>query len=108
MPTYTKAGPFQAKGVHAQLLQSCPTLCNPVDCSPPGSSVRGVSQTRLLEWVAMPFSRDLPDPGIKPASPALAGGFSTTEPPGRPERGFRGRETSGRLPNKQTRLHQAG
>ena len=41
--------------VHAKSLQSCPTLCNPMDCSPPGSSV----QARILEWVAMPFSRDL-------------------------------------------------
>ena len=39
---------------HAQL---CPTLCNPTDCSPPGSSVRGISQIRTLEWVAISFSR---------------------------------------------------
>ena len=39
------------------VTQSCPTLCNPVDGSPPGSSVRGVSQARILEWVAMSFSR---------------------------------------------------
>ena len=37
--------------------QSCPTLCNPVDCSPPGSSVSGILQARILEWVAIPFSR---------------------------------------------------
>ena len=43
----------------AQLLlsQSCPTLCNPMDCSPPGSSVHGILQARILEWVAMPSSR---------------------------------------------------
>ena len=41
----------------AVLLQSCPTLCNPRDCSPPGSSVHGVLQARILEWVAMPSSR---------------------------------------------------
>ena len=60
------------------VTKSCPTLCNPMDCSPPGSSVHGISQARILEWV------DTPDPGIKPASPvspALAGGFLTTEPP---------------------------
>ena len=34
----------------------CPTLCNPMDCSPPGSSVHGISQARILEWVAIPFS----------------------------------------------------
>ena len=43
--------------VCAKLLQSCPTLCNPVDCSPPGSSVHRILQARILDWVAMPFSR---------------------------------------------------
>ena len=38
--------------------QSCPTLCNSMDCSPPGSSVHGVLQARMLEWVAMPFSKE--------------------------------------------------
>ena len=36
--------------------QSCLTLCNPMDCSPPGSSVHGILQARMLEWVAIPFS----------------------------------------------------
>ena len=49
--------------------QSCPTLYDPMDNSPPGSSVHGILQARILEWVAMPSSRDLPDPGIKPTSP---------------------------------------
>ena len=40
----------------AQLLQSCPTLCNPMDCSPPGSSVHGILQASILEWVAISFS----------------------------------------------------
>ena len=43
--------------VHAKSLQSCPTLCDPTDCSPPGSSVHGILQARILEWVAMPSSR---------------------------------------------------
>ena len=63
------------------------TLWDPVDCSPPGSSVHGMSQARILEWIAISYSRDLPDPWIEPLSsafPALAGGFSTTEPPGKP------------------------
>ena len=60
------------------------SYCNPMACSPPGSSVLGISQARTLEWVAISFSRDLPDPGIKPMSRALAGGFFTTEPPGKP------------------------
>ena len=38
--------------------QSCPTLCNPIDCNLPGFSVHGVLQTRILEWVAIPFSRE--------------------------------------------------
>ena len=41
----------------ANSLQSCPTLCDPMDCSPPGSSVHDVIQSRILEWVAMSFSR---------------------------------------------------
>ena len=45
-------------GMHAKLLQSCPTLWDPMDCSLPGSSVHGILQARILEWVAMPFSRD--------------------------------------------------
>ena len=43
--------------VCAKLLQSCLTLCDPMDCSLPGSSVHGISQARILEWVAMPSSR---------------------------------------------------
>ena len=48
--------------------------------SPPGSSVHEISQARILEWIAISFPGDLPNPGIKPASPALAGRFFTTEP----------------------------
>ena len=43
--------------VCVQLLQLCPTLCDPIDCSPPGSSVRGILQASILEWVAIPSSR---------------------------------------------------
>jgi len=67
------------------LVQSCLTLCNPMNCSPPGSSVYGVSQARMLEWIAISYPEDFSDPGIKPmthASPASAGGFFTTEPTG--------------------------
>ena len=42
--------------VQAQSLQLCPTLCNPMDCSLPASSVHGILQARMLEWVAMPSS----------------------------------------------------
>ena len=43
--------------LHAKLLQSCLTLCNHIDCGPPGSSVHGILQARILEWVAISFSR---------------------------------------------------
>ena len=54
--------------LHVKLLQPCPILCDPVDCSPPGSCVHGILQEKILEWVAIPFSRGLPDPEIKPTS----------------------------------------
>ena len=64
------------------LLFSCVQLfCDPMDYSPSGSSVHGISQARILEWVAMPFSRRSSLPRIEPMSPTLAGGFFTTEPP---------------------------
>ena len=52
-----------------------------MDCSPLGSSVHGILQARILEWVAIPSPGDLPNPGMEPASlvcPALAGRFFTT------------------------------
>ena len=67
--------------------QSCSTLCDPVDCSPPGSSVHGVSRQEYLRGLPFPPPGDLPNPGTepkRPVSPALAGGFFTSEPPGRP------------------------
>ena len=50
------------------VTQSCPTLCDPVDCSPPGSSVHGILQTRILKWVAISFSRK---PSLSPYSDSL-------------------------------------
>ena len=44
----------------------CPTLCEPMDWGSPGSSVHGIFQSRILEWVAIPFFRDLPNPGVEP------------------------------------------
>ena len=93
--------------------QSCPTLCDPMDCSPSGSSVygivqarqlvkvkvaqacltlcdpmdytaHGILQARILEWVALPSPGDLPDPGIKPGSPALQVDSLSTELWGKP------------------------
>ena len=62
--------------------QSCLTLRNPMDCSAPGSSVHGILQARILEWVAMPFSRGSSDPRIEPVSletPALQADSLPTE-----------------------------
>ena len=67
--------------VCAKSLHSCPTPYDPMDCSLPGSSVHGILQSRILEWVAMPSSRGSSDPGVKPTSlmsPALADRFFTT------------------------------
>ena len=56
-----------------------------MDCSPPGLSVHGIIlQARILEWLPCPPPWDLPDLGIEPTSPTMAGGFFTPEPPGRP------------------------
>ena len=58
----------------AQLLQSCLTLCNPMDCSLPVSSVHEILQARILEWVVIPFTGDFPISGTEPKShesPAL-------------------------------------
>ena len=54
-----------------------------VPASPPGSSVYGISQEKILDWVAISFSRGYSQPrhGIEPVSPALAGGFFVVEPP---------------------------
>ena len=66
----------------AQLHLSCLTLCDAMDCS---SSVHGILQARIQEWVAISFSRDLPDPGIELGSPAWqADFFLSAELPGNP------------------------
>ena len=51
-----------------KVAQSCLTLCDPMDCSPPGSSLHGIFQARVLERIAISFSADLLDPGIEPVS----------------------------------------
>ena len=55
-----------------------------MDYSPPGSSVHGPFQVRILEGLPFPTPGDLPNPRIEPISPALTGRFFTTEPPGKP------------------------
>ena len=54
--------------MRARSLQSCPTLCDSMDCSPPGSSVHDILQARILEWLPCPLPGDLPDPGMEPRS----------------------------------------
>ena len=72
------------------VAQSCLTLCNPTDYSLPISSVHGIPQARILQWVAISFCRgssqlrDQTHEHVSLASPALAGRFFTTEPPGSP------------------------
>ena len=69
--------------MHTQL---CLTLCNPMDSSQSGFSVHGNLQARIPEWVSISSSRSLPDPWIETVSPALAGEFFITKPPGKPKR----------------------
>ena len=58
------------------VVQSCPAVCDPVDCSPPGSSLHGILQAKTLVWVAIPFSRGPSQSRIKPR---------ISEPAGRPK-----------------------
>ena len=67
----------------AKSLQLCLTLCDPMDCSE-ASLPMGFSRQKYWSGLPCPFPGDLPSPGIKPASPALAGRIFTTEPPGKP------------------------
>ena len=76
----------------AELLQSCPTLCDPMDwalCSPPGS-VHGVLQARILKWLSCPPPQDLPNPGTKLASliSPLQVGSLPLGSPGKPDHGW--------------------
>ena len=66
------------------VTQLCPTLWDLLNCSPLGSSVLRILQTRILEWVALPTPEDLPDTGIKSGSPTLQVDCLLSEPPGKP------------------------
>ena len=68
------------------VAQLCLTLGNVMDYSPPGFSME-LSRQEYWSGLLFPSPGDLPDPGIKPTSPALAGGFFTTELPGKPPQG---------------------
>ena len=68
----------------AKSRQSCLTLCDPIDGSPPGSPIPGILQATTLEWVAISFSTDLPNPEIKPRSPTFQVDFLPAELSGKP------------------------
>ena len=65
------------------VARSCPTLWDPVDCSPPGSTVNGIFQARILEWEAFPSLGDLPNSGIESRSPAMQADSLPSEPLGK-------------------------
>ena len=67
------------------VTQLCPTPCNPVDCRPPGSSVHGMLQARILEWVAISFSKGSSQLRDQTQVSCIAGWFFTTEPPRKPD-----------------------
>ena len=78
---WTEVLTFTPTSLNTQSLQSCLTLCNPMECRPPGSSILGFSRQEYWCGLAHPPPGDLPDPGIEPTSlmsPALAGRFLTT------------------------------
>ena len=68
---------------HSLVAQFCPILCDPMDCSPPGSSVHGISQARILEWVAISFSRGSSQ-SWNGTHISCIGRQIPTEPPGKP------------------------
>ena len=76
--------PFKIGG--GEVAQSCLTLCDPMDCSLPSSSVHGVLLARILEWVAISFSRGSSRPRDQTRVFCTAGRFLLTEPPGKPPR----------------------
>ena len=65
------------------VAQSCMTLCDPMDCSPPGSSVHGILHARILEWVAIPSFRGSSGPRDRTQESGIAGDSLPSEPPGK-------------------------
>ena len=73
--------------MNSEVAQSCTTLCDPIDCSLPGSSIHGISQARILEWVASSFSRGSSRPRDGTQVGHIAGsGFTCSVPPGKPRK----------------------
>ena len=64
-------GYVSLKESESEVAQSCPTFCDPMDCSLPGSSVHGFPRQKYWSGLPFPFPGDLPDPGVEPRSPAL-------------------------------------
>ena len=84
----SKREPNEQANPRRVLAQWCPTRRYPVGSSPPGLSVHGIFQTRILEWLQFAPPWAIPSPEIEPASPetpALAGRFAITEPPEKPK-----------------------
>ena len=74
----------QSLPVTNEVAQSCPTLCDPMDCSLPGFSIYGIFQARVLESrLPFPSPGDLPNTGIEPRSPTLQADTLPSEPPGK-------------------------
>ena len=74
-PAYLTYMPSESE---SEVAQSCPTLCDPMDCSRPGSSVHGIFQARILKWVAIPFSRESSQPRDQTQVSHIAGRFFTS------------------------------
>ena len=82
------SGKWDREGRHCcchLVAKSCLTLCDAVDCSLPGSSVHGISQARILEWIAISFFRGSSQPRDQTCVSCLVGRFFTTEPPRKPK-----------------------
>ena len=77
MATTVSSLPNEEKKVELLVARSCPTLCNPMDCSPPGSSVHGILQARMLKWVATYFSRAYSQPRDQTQVSCIAGSLFT-------------------------------
>ena len=73
---------MKKKNLEVLVAQLCLTFCNPMYCSPLGSPVHGIFQARILDWVAILFSRGLPEPEIEPGFPVLQADSLPSEPPG--------------------------
>ena len=75
--TLVSAKVLQSITCYVLVAQLCLTFCDPMDCSPPGSSVHGISLARILEWVAIPFSRGSSQPRDQTQVSSIANGILT-------------------------------